>query len=214
MLRWNVKWCFSSMQKEEVGSAVSGYSSTPAATEGTTAIFWLKDNKAQHMFMSLVSPCREDILIYSHNSKQLGSSLVFYFISCFVTWVLPKSSSFPFLMSHFSCSTNCILHQKKRGLSKRQTTQTYSVSCNIVYFMKHALFHMFDIFWQALEQVTDIWLGDSQKWQQFFIEKASGEAMRWQIRIFRAYPSGFQVERQEFPLDRLQVRATGPLTPS
>lgn len=72
------------MQKEEVSSAVSGYSSLPAATEGIAAIFWLRDNNAQRVFTSLASPCREDILIYSHNSKQLGSSFVFHFISCFV----------------------------------------------------------------------------------------------------------------------------------
>lgn len=32
VLRWNVKWCFSDMQKEEIGLALSGYSSTHSAT--------------------------------------------------------------------------------------------------------------------------------------------------------------------------------------
>lgn len=68
------------MQKEEVGSAVSGYSSTPAATEGITAIFWLRDNKAECVCASLTSPCREED---SHTSRKLASSFVIYFFSCF-----------------------------------------------------------------------------------------------------------------------------------
>lgn len=68
------------MQKEEVGSAVSGYSSTPAATEGITAIFWLRDNKAERVCASLTSPCREED---SHTSIKLASSFVIHFFSCF-----------------------------------------------------------------------------------------------------------------------------------
>lgn len=99
------------MQKEKVGSAVSGYSSTPAATEGTTAIFWLRDNKAERVFAPLTSPCREED---SHTSKKLASSFVFHFFSCFEK-VIPLYSNlyyFSFFFKSLSLPAVkiCIVH--------------------------------------------------------------------------------------------------------
>lgn len=104
MLRWNVKWCFSNMQKEEIGWAVSGCSSTHVATESLTAIFW--DNKAKWMFVSLTCLHRALQLVRGGCSKRLASrgllkcKVWFYFFTFQVVCV--QFSLFFILFVHVS----------------------------------------------------------------------------------------------------------------
>lgn len=55
MLRWNVKWCFSGMQKEEIGLALSGYSSTHPAIGGSQPFSDSDTSRPNGAFVSLTT---------------------------------------------------------------------------------------------------------------------------------------------------------------
>lgn len=112
------------MQKEEIGSAVSGCSSTHVATESLTAIFW--DNKAKWMFVSLTCLHRALQLMRGGSSKRLASrgllkcKVWFYFITFQVVFV--KFS----LFFYSFCSCECKKTQHTY-LSNRITLTIFSV---------------------------------------------------------------------------------------
>ncbi len=102
MLRWNVKWCFSDMQKGEIGLALSGYSSTHPAIGGITAIFRLRHNKAEWSACVLDKPSQ----CFTACGRRTTHCTV---RQCSIVWIVWSRSDNPvsltILFVHFSLLT-------------------------------------------------------------------------------------------------------------